>query len=278
MKNEYMPYPAIIDEIRKETFDTKTFRVRFADKSMANSFEYKQGQFMEVSVLGAGEAPISITSSPSRKGYLEFTIRAVGKVTKSIHELNKGDKIYLRGPYGNAFPFEELKRKNLYFIAGGIGLAPVRSLINLVMDNRKEFKHIKILYGARTPNDLCFMDELKEWENIPDTEVWLTVDKPCEGWGCKIGVVTELWKETKITSENSVSIVCGPPIMIKFVALKLNESGFQDKDIIMTLERFMKCGIGKCGHCNIGEKFVCMDGPVFTYAQVKNFPVKEHAF
>lgn len=278
MKNEYMPYPAIIDEIRKETFDTKTFRVRFADKSIANSFEYKQGQFMEVSILGAGEAPISITSSPSRKGFLEFTIRAVGKVTKSIHELNKGDTLYLRGPYGNAFPFEELKGENLYFIAGGIGLAPVRSLINLVMDNRKDFKHIKILYGARTPNDLCFMDELKEWENIPDTEVWLTVDKPCDGWGCKIGVVTELWKETKITPENAVSIVCGPPIMIKFVALKLNESGFKDKDIIMTLERFMKCGIGKCGHCNIGEKFVCIDGPVFTYEQVKCFPVKEHAF
>jgi len=156
MKNEYIPLPAVIEDIREETVDTKTFRVRFADKSLADNFLYKQGQFMELSVIGAGEAPISITSSPSRRGFLEFTIRAMGKVTKRIHSLKKGDTFYLRGPYGNSFPFEELKGKNLYFIAGGIGLAPVRSLINLVVDNREDFKHIKILYGARTPDELCF--------------------------------------------------------------------------------------------------------------------------
>ncbi len=278
MRNEYIPYPAVIEKIAKETSDTRTFRVRFKDKALAGKFHYTQGQFMEVSVLGAGEAPISITSSPSRKGFLEFTIRAMGKVTKSIHQLKVGDVLYLRGPYGNAFPFEELKGKNLYFIAGGIGLAPLRSLINLVMDNRKDFKHIKILYGARTPDDLCFKEELEEWKKVPDTEVWLTVDKPCVGWGCKIGVVTELWKETHINPENAVSIICGPPIMIKFVVIKLMESGFSEKDIVMTLERYMKCGIGKCGHCNIGEKFVCVDGPVFTYEQVKHLPVKEHAY
>lgn len=278
MKNEYVPLPAIIEDIRGETIDTKTFRVRFADKNLADTFEYKQGQFMELSVVGAGEAPISITSSPSRKGFLEFTIRAMGKVTKSIHDLRKGDTLYLRGPYGNSFPFEELKGKNLYFIAGGIGLAPVRSLINLVMDNRKDFQHIKILYGARTPDDLCFKSELEEWKKIPDTEVWLTVDKPCTGWGCRIGVVTELWKDTNVSPENAVTILCGPPIMIKFVAIKLKESGFEDKDIIMTLERYMKCGIGKCGHCNIDDKFVCVDGPVFSYEKIKHFRAKEHAF
>lgn len=278
MKNEYIPFPAVIEDIREETIDTKTFRVRFADKNLADNFQYKQGQFMELSVIGAGEAPISITSSPSRKGYLEFTIRAMGKVTKSIHGLRKGDTLYIRGPYGNSFPFEELKGKNLYFIAGGIGLAPVRSLINLVMDNRRDFKHIKILYGARTSDDLCFKTELEDWKNVPDTEVWLTVDKPCEGWGCRIGVVTELWKDTHVSPENAVSILCGPPIMIKFVAIKLKESGFEDKDIIMTLERYMKCGIGKCGHCNIDEKFVCIDGPVFSYEKIKHFRAKEHAF
>lgn len=276
--NEYIPYPAVIEEIRKETFDTKTFRVRFVDKKLIDSFQYKQGQFMEVSLLGAGEAPISITSSPSRKGFLEFTIRAAGKVTKSIYSLKKGDTIYLRGPYGNPFPFEEIKGKNIYFIAGGIGLAPLRSLINLVLDNRQDFKHIKILYGAKTPDELCFKGEIEEWKKIPDTEVWLTVDRPCEGWGCSVGVVTELWKQTDVHPENAVSVLCGPPIMIKFVTLKLAESGFKDNEIVMTLERYMKCGIGKCGHCNIGEKFVCIDGPVFTYEQVKKMPQKEGVF
>lgn len=278
MKNEYMPYPAIIEEVRKETFDTKTFRVRFADKKQADSFKYKQGQFMELSLIGVGEAPISITSSPSRKGYPEFTIRAAGRVTKAIHNLKKGDTIFLRGPYGNSFPFEEIKRKNIYFVAGGIGLVPLRSLINMVFDNRKDFKHVKVLYGAKTPDELCFKDELEVWKKIPDTEVWLTVDKPCDGWGCRVGVVTELWKDMHIHPENAIAIVCGPPIMIKFVVIQLQKSGFKDKDIIMTLERYMKCGIGKCGHCNIGEKFVCVDGPVFNYEQVKALPHKEGVF
>ncbi len=278
MKNEYIPYPAVIEKIQIESFDTKTYTVRFTDKNIAESFEYKQGQFAEISVLGVGEAPISITSSPSRKGYLEFTIRSTGNVTRAIHDLNVGETIHIRGPYGNAFPYEQIKGKNIYFIAGGIGLAPLRSLINLVFDNRKDFKHIKILYGAKTPDEICFKEELQQWKKIPDTEVWLTIDKPCDGWGCSIGVVTELWKETDIHPKNAVAIVCGPPIMIKFVTLKLRESGFKDKDIVMTLERYMKCGIGKCGHCNIGEKFVCVDGPVFTYDEIKVLPDKEGVF
>lgn len=278
MKNEYIPFAAVVEEIKKETFDTKTFRVRFQDKQLAASFQYKQGQFMEISILGSGEAPISITSSPSRKGFLEFTIRAAGKVTREIHNLKKGDILHLRGPYGNAFPYDEIKDKNIYFIAGGIGLAPLRSLINMVFDNRKDFKHIKLLYGAKTPDELCFKEELAAWKKIPDTEVWLTVDKPCDGWGCRVGVVTELWKDTDVHPDNAVSIVCGPPIMIKFVVMQLQKSGFPDKDIVMTLERYMKCGIGKCGHCNIGEKFVCVDGPVFNYEQVKQLPHKEGVF
>lgn len=278
MKNQYLPHPAVIEKIKNETGDTKTFQVRFTDKTIARGFSYRPGQFMEVSVFGAGEAPISITSSPSKKGCLEFTIRAIGKVTRAIHNLKEGDHLYLRGPYGNSFPFEEIKGKNLYFIAGGIGLAPVRSFINLVMDNRKNFRHIKILYGAKNPDDLCFKNDLEQWKKISDTEVCLTVDKPCVGWCGKIGVVTELWKETSVNPENAVSIVCGPPIMLKFVVGKLQESGFKDKDIIMTLERYMKCGVGKCGHCSLDDKFVCIDGPVFTYAEIKKFRPKEYAF
>ncbi|MFH1799042.1 MAG: FAD/NAD(P)-binding protein [Candidatus Omnitrophota bacterium] len=278
MKNEYIPYKTRILSIKKETFDTNTYKVVFDNEKIKNSFDYKQGQFAEISLLGVGEAPISITSSPSRKGFLEFSIRATGTLTDKIHELKVGDSLFVRGPYGNSFPFDEIKKKNLYFIAGGIGLAPLRSLINMVFDHREDFKHVKILYGAKTSDDICFKEELKEWEKIPNTEVWLTIDKPCEGWGCSVGVVTELWKETEVHPENAVAIVCGPPIMIRFVSLKLTESGFKEKDIIMTLERYMKCGIGKCGHCNIGEKFVCVDGPVFTYEQVKALPNKEGAF
>jgi len=278
IKNEYIPYPVEVETIQKESFDTKTFRVSFTDKKNAESFQYKQGQFAELSILGIGEAPISITSSPSRRGFLEFTIRDAGRLTHAIHNLKVGEKLYVRGPYGNSFPFQEIKGRDIYFIAGGIGLPPLRSLINLVFDNRDEFGHIKILYGAKTPDEVCFKKEIEEWKKIKDTEVLLTVDKPSEGWKGRVGVVTELWKETDVHPENAVSVLCGPPIMIKFATKKLLLSGFKEKDIIMTLERYMKCGIGKCGHCNIGEKFVCVDGPVFTYEEIKAFPDKENIF
>jgi len=278
MRNEYLPYKATIKSIQKESFDTNTYKVIFDDAKIRDFFEYKQGQFAEISILGAGEAPISITSSPTRKGYLEFTIRGAGCLTRKIHQLSVGDSLYIRGPYGNSFPYEEIKGKNIYFIAGGIGLPPLRSLINMVMDNRKDFGQVQILYGAKTPGELCFKEELEVWKKITDTGVWLTVDKPCDGWGGSVGVVTELWKETDIRLEKAVAFVCGPPIMIKYVVNKLLESGFKDSDIILTLERYMKCGIGKCGHCNVGEKFVCVDGPVFTHAQIKLFPKKENVF
>jgi len=276
MKNEYVPYPATIDFMRQETPDAKTFRVHFIDPNLAGSFRYRPGQFMEISVLGLGEAPISIASSPSRHGSLEFTIRAAGSVTKAINKLSQGDTIYLRGPYGNSFPFEDWRGKNVYFIAGGLGFAPLRSLIHFVMDTRNDFLRLKILYGAKTPDDICFKEELKEWEKERNTEILLTVDRSTERWEHTTGVVTELWKKTSIHPGNSVSIVCGPPVMMSSVASQLLKSGFPENDIFMTLERYMKCGIGKCGHCNIGNKFVCIDGPVFTLGQVKLLPKREN--
>jgi sulfhydrogenase subunit gamma (sulfur reductase) len=276
MKNEYVPYPATIERIRQETPDAKTFSVRFINSSLNESFRYRPGQFMEISILGLGEAPISIASSPSRHGCLEFTIRAVGSVTKAINKLSPGDIIYLRGPYGNSFPFEEWSGKNIYFIAGGIGFAPLRSLIRLVMDCRNDFLRIKILYGVKTPDDICFKEELNEWEREINTEILLAVDRSAEGWEHTIGIVTELWKKTSIHPDNSVSIVCGPPVMMSSVASRLLKSGFSENDIFMTLERYMKCGIGMCGHCNIGNKFVCTNGPVFTLGQVKLLPNREN--
>ena len=275
MKNEYIPRPAIIESIRNESFDTKTFKVVFEGERLAASFSYKPGQFAQLSLLGIGEAPISITSSPCNQGYLEFTIRAVGKLTRAIHQLKPGDKIYVRGPYGNSFPFEEVKGKDLYFIAGGIGLPPLRSVISSVLNRREEFGGIKILYGAKTPGELCFKQELKTWHQIPDTEVLLTVDEPDEAWKENVGVVTTLWDKTDMASSDGVAYVCGPPIMIRFVIMELTKSGFKDENVYLTLERYMKCGIGKCGHCNIGAKFVCIDGPVFSYSQIKELPEKE---
>jgi sulfite reductase subunit B len=277
LKNEYIPHPAIIKSLQRESFDTKTFTVAFEDKALAESFDYKPGQFVQVSLLGLGEAPISISSPPSHKGILALTIRAMGKLTQSIHRLEPGDRIYIRGPYGNSFLLEEAAGKDLYFIAGGIGLPPLRSVIKSVFDRRRDFGRIKILYGAKTPDELCFREELQTWKKVDDTEVLLTIDKLHENWQGNVGVVTTLWDKTDMATSCGVAYVCGPPIMLKFVIEKLLTSGFKDENIYVTLERYMKCGIGKCGHCNIGEKFVCIDGPVFTYSQLKKFPLKDRA-
>jgi sulfhydrogenase subunit gamma (sulfur reductase) len=277
MKNEYLPYKTTITSIIKESFDTKTYKVVFDNEMIRDTFNYKQGQFAEVSILGVGEAPISIASSPLQPGYLEFTIRACGSLTYKIDQLEVGDSLYVRGPYGNSFPYQEIKHKNIYFIAGGIGLPPLRGLINSVFANRHEFGTVKILYGARTPDALCYKQELQMWAKYPDTELLLTVDYPDDAWDQYTGVVTELWKHTEVSADNAVAFVCGPPIMIKFVVMQLVKSGFKEEDIIMTLERYMKCGIGKCGHCNIAEYFVCIDGPVFSYSQIKPLPAHENA-
>ena len=277
MKNEYIPHRAVIESIQRESFDTKTFKVVFEDKALAESFYYKPGQFVQVSLLGVGEAPISIASSQNSEGFLELTIRAMGKLTQAIHRLEPGDKIYIRGPYGNSFPFEEVQGMNLYFIAGGIGLPPLRGVIKSAFSHRADFGKIKILYGAKTPDELCFKKELEDWNRIPDTEVLLTVDNPDGSWKGNVGVVTTLWNRTWTATSSDVAYVCGPPIMIRFVIVELLKSAFEDENIYVTLERYMKCGIGKCGHCNIGSKFVCTDGPVFSYSQLKRFPDKEMA-
>ncbi|HUW20082.1 MAG TPA: FAD/NAD(P)-binding protein [Sedimentisphaerales bacterium] len=275
MSNEYIPCPARIESVRDESFDTKTFKVVLENAERARSFNYKPGQFVQMSILGIGEAPISITSSPHQQGFLEFTIRRVGRLTHEIHKLMPGERVYIRGPYGNSFPLEQVRGKDLCFIAGGIGLPPLRSLINAVFHKRRQYGKIKILYGAKTPDELCFKEELKTWQRTKDTEVLLTVDRPDQHWKGNVGVVTTLWTKTDMTSSDGAAFVCGPPIMIRFVVTELLDSGFTDDNIYMTLERYMKCGIGKCGHCNIGARFVCIDGAVFTYAQLRDIPAKE---
>ncbi|KNZ69835.1 oxidoreductase FAD/NAD(P)-binding domain-containing protein [Thermincola ferriacetica] len=268
-KNELTPKPAVIKNIIDETADTKTFTLVFTDPEEQKRFQYKPAQFVEISVLGVGEAPISITSSPSQQGFLELSIKRVGKLTEVIHQLKPGDEVGIRGPYGNGFPADEVKGFDLLFVAGGIGLAPLRSLINWVMDNRQDYGKVKILYGARTPGDIVFTRELTRWTGEPDTEVLYTVDRGDPQWQGNVGLVTQLLPRIELTPATYTAFICGPPVMIPFVIKDLLALGFKEENIISTLENYMKCGIGKCGHCLLGGKYICMEGPVFRYNEMK---------
>jgi NAD(P)H-flavin reductase len=274
MDNLYLPLKAEIKAIEQETFDTKTFTFVFKDKKDQDRFQYEPGQFIEISVFGAGEAPFGMATSPSRKGYFITTIRTVGKLTQALHALKVGDEVGIRGPFGNKFPHEEARGKDILFVGGGIGLPPLRSLIHYMFDNRKEYENITILYGARTPGDLVYKNELNEWAKKQDIRFLVTVDVGTSAWQGPIGVVPVLFKQIQLDAPRTYAFVCGPPIMIKFVIQDLLKMGLQEEMIISTLERYMKCGVGKCGHCAIGHKYVCVDGPVFNYKQIKNLPEK----
>ena len=267
MDNIYLPYLAEIIDIKQETPDIKTFTLRFKDKAIGKTFTYKPGQFVEFSIFGEGESPFCISNSPTRDS-IECSVKRMGKVTQAMHELDIGDTVGIRGPYGNGFPLKDLKGKNLLFVAGGIGLAPLRSLINYCLDNRKDYKTITIVNGARTSKDLVYKDEYKTWEKAKDAHLHLTVDCQEDNWTCLVGVVPKILEEIKPTCKDSIAIVCGPPIMIKFTLPVLMSLGFCPESILTTLEMKMKCGLGKCGRCNIGNLYICKDGPVFSYAQL----------
>ena len=266
--NIYLPYLTEIVDIRQETSDIKTVRLKFKDVAAEKSFDYKPGQFVELSVFGEGEAPFCISNSPTRKSGIECSIKRMGKVTQAIHELDIGDTVGIRGPYGNGFSVEGLKNKNILFVAGGIGLAPLRSLINYCLDNRDKFKTITIVNGARTSKDLVYKDEYEIWKKAKDTHLHLTVDCQEENWACMVGVVPRILEQLTPTCKDSVAIVCGPPVMIRFTIPVLLKIGFCPEEIITTLEMKMKCGLGKCGRCNIGHVYICKDGPVFTNKQL----------
>ena len=269
--NVYLPHIAIIEKIIDETYDTRSFHFNFKDEKLREEFTFESGQFGEYSVLGIGEAPFCISSSPTRSDHLEITVRRVGRVTNALHRLGVGAEIGFRGPYGNSFPLDLLQAKNLVFVGGGIGLAPLRSLIWNVLDNRDRYENIDIIYGARSPADLCFKYDLDAWGKDKTVNMVTTVDKGDESWTGREGFVPAVLGEVAPSASNAVAIVCGPPIMIRFTFPVLGKLGFTPEQMITTLEKRMKCGIGKCGRCNIGNLYVCRDGPVFSYAQIKNF-------
>jgi len=269
MENIYLPHIAEITDINQETPDIKTFKLKFQDKAVEKAFGYKPGQFVEFSIFGEGEAPFCISNSQTKGKEIECSVKKMGKVTQALHELDIGDAVGIRGPYGNGFPLKDLKGKNLLFVAGGIGLAPLRSLINYCLDNRDDFKTITIVNGARTSKDLVYKDEYPIWEKAKDTYLHLTVDCQEDNWTCMVGVVPKILEEIKPICKDSMAIVCGPPIMIKFTIPVLLKLGFCPGAIITTLEMKMKCGLGKCGRCNMGNLYICKDGPVFSLEQLE---------
>ncbi len=263
----YAPCPAALVKVSELTPNEKVFEFRLED---GRELGHRPGQFVEVSVMGIGEAPISISSSPTRDGTFQLAIRNVGDVTNALHHLKEGTKVGIRGPFGNGFPLESLEGKDILLVAGGIGLFPLRSLIQYILDRRSSFGRAILLFGARSPAERLFLDELAAWNKSPDIEFHETVDKGNESWQGNVGVITTLIPKVEIDPHRTVAVVVGPPIMYRFVIVELKKRDLPDENIIMSLERRMKCGVGKCGHCQINGVYVCQEGPVFNLAQLRN--------
>lgn len=274
--NIYQPQLATVTEIVEETVDTRTFRLEFQDEAYREAFTFRAGQFGEYSVFGAGESTFCIASPPTRTGYIECCVRSVGKLTEALTGINVGDTMGFRGPYGNWFPVDDWKDRSVIFIAGGIGLAPVRCAVWNVLDRRGEFRDVTVIYGARTTGDLVYKRELQEWQERDDVRLIKTVDPGgwLGEWDGEVGYVPTIVSEAELSADRAVVVICGPPIVIKLTLPILERMGFADEVIYTTLENRMKCGVGKCGRCNIGPVYVCKDGPVFTAAQLKALPAE----
>ncbi len=264
----YLPTPARITAVKDLTALEKLFTIELPS---GFSLNHRPGQFVQISVLGVGEAPISISSSPSRSnGSFEVCVRRVGSVTNAMHALKPGAMLGLRGPFGRGFPVERFRGKDILFVPGGLGLAPLRSLINEVLDERGKYGRVIILYGTRTPADILFRDEIAQWQQRTDIEFHMTVDRPDESWTGNVGVITTLFPKIQIHPRNMVAVVVGPPVMYRFVLMELLGKGIAEGNIWFSFERHMKCGVGKCGHCQMHHIYTCQDGPSFSYAEIKH--------
>jgi NAD(P)H-flavin reductase len=263
--NPYQPIPAKILDVIEETPTIKTFVLKPAQK-----VRFEAGQFVELTVYGVGEAPFTPSSSPFSLGTIEMTIMKVGRVTSELFKLKPDDMVGIRGPYGQRYPLEQFENKEIFIVGGGVGLAPLRSLFLALAHEIKKYKKIYIRYGARTPDDVVYKKLLPEWKTWKGVDVLQTVDVGDKTWKGRVGVVTEILDKIPVDFNNSVTVVCGPPIMMKFTTIKLLEAGFAGKDIYLSMEKNMSCGLGQCGHCRVGRYFTCKDGPVLTWEQVKD--------
>lgn len=268
MENPFLPKEAKILHRTQETADEIQLTLRFVDES---KMEFEPGQFLEVGLFGYGEIPIGIASSPNRSNTFDIVVRGVGTVSQAIHKLQKGEYLTVRGPFGKGFHLEQLRGHDLLIIAGGIGLCPTRSLILYVMEKREEFNDFTLFYGARTPQHQMFQQNLAQWRASDKIDFYETVDHPDSEWTGHAGVITRLFEVKEFSLDTKV-IICGPPIMFKFITEELKRIGLPQENIFLDMERRMKCGIGKCGHCQINDQYVCTDGPVFRYDQVKHLP------
>ncbi len=276
MDNPYLPVSVKIDDIviENKLRDIKSFKLSFVNEKDKESFRYLPGQFAEISVLGKGESPIGIASSPTETDGLLFSAKKMGVVTTDLHNSLQGRVIGVRGPYGNTFPWEKMEGKNITIVGGGFAFTTLRSSIIYMLhkNNRKRFRNLVVIYGARNPGELLYKDELKKWEKEKEIDIYITVDEGDGGWPNREGLVTQIIEDVKPESKNSVALVCGPPIMVKFALASLMSIGFTPDNIYVSLEMRMKCGIGKCGRCNIGSKYVCIDGPVFSFEELQGLP------
>lgn len=266
--NPMLPYLGRLAEVKDLATEIKLFRVELLNGGNEGFSHYAPGQFAFVSAFGIGEAPFGFASTPERGQALEFAVNRLGSVTTGLHELGVGDIVGVRGPMGNRIPMEKFKGKNLIVLGGGIGGAPLRPVIQTVLDGRALYGHLTILWAARHPSLLVFTDEYDEWRAAPDTDLHLTVDEPDHTWDHNVGLITDLLGKVGPSPENAVTVTCGPPIMIHFASKMLEKMGFRPEQNYVTLEARMHCGLGKCGRCNLGDKLICMDGPVFSMAEV----------
>ncbi|MBU0687103.1 MAG: FAD/NAD(P)-binding protein [Candidatus Margulisbacteria bacterium] len=267
--SEYEIKKGKILRVRKMTAIETFFEIALPG---GESLDHEPGQFVEVSLFGVGEAPISVTSSPTKRGSFELAVRNVGKVTGALHKLKEGDEVGIRGPFGKGFPVRIFEGNDLLCVAGGLGIVPLRSLINYVIDNRRDFGKVEILLGCKTPKDMLFNEEVDEWNKRLDVKLNCTVDKADPDWKGNVGLITSLIPGINLKPERTFAVVVGPPIMYKFVIKELLKKEIPERHILVSLERHMKCGLGKCGHCQINNFYCCQDGPVFSYDKIKNIP------
>ena len=266
-----VPSLATVTEMRDLAQNIKLIQLRLDDPQIRERFIYEPGQFAELSVFGVGESPFGLASSFEQGDVLEFAVARVGTLTEALFRLDVGDQVGIRGPLGNGFPMHEYKGKDVLVIGGGIGGAPLRPIIQTIFANRQDYGKVTILWAARNPELLVFTEEYDAWRAQPDVQMHITVDNAPEGWEHEEGLITTLIEKINPSSENTVTVTCGPPIMIKFTMMTLAKLGFKPEQNWVTLEAKMKCGIGKCGRCNLGGKYICTDGPVFCFAEVQGF-------
>ncbi len=271
-ENPYLPHIATLVEVIEETANIKTFRIVIDDPKVMKEVKFGAGQVGQLSIFGVGEATFVISSPPSQKDYLQFSVMRVGEVTKALHKLSVGDKVGVRAPLGKPFPCEDWKGKDLFYIGGGIGMAPIRTIMLHTLENKVDYGKISLLYGARSPKDMAYNYELESWLKHKDLDCTLTIDMPFGEWEHEVGLIPDVLTKIGPDPKKSVAIICGPPIMIKFTVEALIKMNFAPENIITTLEKRMKCGIGICGRCNLGSKYVCMDGPVFSWAELQDLP------